>query len=86
MYARAILSDFVELSRPITKRGILQIAEATTEAQDRKELKELAEKDEYNREITAKRISLLDLLERYPSVNLPLGTFLAGLPPMRVRQ
>lgn len=64
----------------------MQIAEATTEAQDRKALKELAEKDKYSTEITAKRVSLLDLLERYPSVNLPLGTFLAWLPPMRVRQ
>lgn len=86
MYARAILSDFVELSRPITKRGILQIAEATTEIRDREALKELAESDRYNTEISARRVSLLDLLEKYPSINLPLGTFLAWLPPMRVRQ
>ena len=34
----------------------------------------------------AKRLSILDLLERFPSVALPLGAFLALLPPMRVRQ
>lgn len=37
-------------------------------------------------EVSAKRISVLDLLEKYGSVDLPLGTFLVMLPPMRVRQ
>ena len=31
-------------------------------------------------------MSVLDLLEKYPSATLPLGDFLAMLPPMRVRQ
>jgi cytochrome P450/NADPH-cytochrome P450 reductase len=33
-----------------------------------------------------KRRSALDLLEEYPSASLPLGDFLAMLPPMRIRQ
>ena len=37
-------------------------------------------------EITNKRVSVLDLLERYPDAALPFGDFLAMLPPMRVRQ
>lgn len=42
--------------------------------------------DDYADEITAKRVSVLDLLERYPDIDLPIGVFLSMLPPMRVRQ
>jgi cytochrome P450/NADPH-cytochrome P450 reductase len=45
----------------------------------------LAEKD-FEKEITNKRRSPLDLLEEYPSAALSLGDFLAMLPPMRIRQ
>lgn len=53
------------------------------------ELKAKLEKlagDDYQQEISAKRISVLDLLERFPSLELPLDSYLAMLPPMRVRQ
>lgn len=86
MYARTILSDFVELGQPITKKGILQLAEATSSQAHAAELKSLAEDDAYSSNISAKRVSILDLLERYPSIDMDLGAFLALLPPMRVRQ
>ena len=37
-------------------------------------------------DITAKRVSILDLLEKYPAIEIDTGTFLSMLPPMRVRQ
>lgn len=37
-------------------------------------------------DVTAKRVSILDLLERFPSINMDAGVFLSMLPPMRVRQ
>ena len=37
-------------------------------------------------DVTAKRVSILDLLERFPSVDISIGAFLSMLPPMRVRQ
>jgi cytochrome P450/NADPH-cytochrome P450 reductase len=40
----------------------------------------------YTAEISQKRVSILDLLERFPSVALPFGSFLGLLPPMRLRQ
>lgn len=46
---------------------------------------DLAGKD-FDSEISNKRRSPLDLLEEYPSATLPLGDFLAMLPPMRIRQ
>lgn len=42
--------------------------------------------DDYHEQISSKRVSVLDLLERFPSIALPLGNFLSMLPPMRVRQ
>lgn len=37
-------------------------------------------------DLTAKRVSILDLLEQFPSINMDVGVFLSMLPPMRVRQ
>lgn len=42
--------------------------------------------DGFQAEIVKKRISVLDILERYPSIDLPFGTFLSMLPNMRLRQ
>ncbi|KAI0844915.1 bifunctional P-450:NADPH-P450 reductase [Daldinia vernicosa] len=83
--ASSILSDFVELAQPATKRNILALADATDSEDDRKVLKNLTTEN-YDAEVLAKRASVLDLLEMFPSVNLGLGSFLAMLPPMRLRQ
>lgn len=83
--AQSVFGGFVELSQPATKRNILALAEATESVKDKEELKILAG-DDYAGKISSKRVSVLDLLEKYPSVKLPLGSFLAILPPMRVRQ
>ncbi|KAI0117999.1 bifunctional P-450:NADPH-P450 reductase [Hypoxylon sp. NC0597] len=83
--AHSVLSGFVELAQPATKRNIIALADAAEGEDDRKALKNLAT-DNYGAEILAKRVSVLDLLETYPSINVPLGLFLAMLPPMRTRQ
>ncbi|KAI0381230.1 bifunctional P-450:NADPH-P450 reductase [Hypomontagnella monticulosa] len=83
--ANSILSDYVELAQPATRRNILALADVADNEDDCDVLKKFAA-DEYDEEIAAKRVSVLDLLETYPSVNLPLGLFLTMLPPMRVRQ
>ncbi|KAK1543827.1 bifunctional P-450/NADPH-P450 reductase [Colletotrichum paranaense] len=80
-----ILSAYVELAQPATKRNILSLMEATQDDDTIKKLGQLAG-DEYQEEITQKRVTVLDLLERFPSIALPIGAFLAMLPPMRVRQ
>ncbi|KAI2627622.1 bifunctional P-450:NADPH-P450 reductase [Hypoxylon sp. NC1633] len=83
--AESILSGFVELAQPATKRNILALADAAESEDDRRALKNLAA-DGYEAEILAKRTSVLDLLETHPNINLPLGLFLTMLPPMRIRQ
>jgi cytochrome P450 / NADPH-cytochrome P450 reductase len=85
-YARTVLSDFVELGQPITKKGIQRLAESTKSEEDGNALKRLAEPESYSAEVSEKRVSMLDLLEKYPSIDLELGTFLSLLPPLRVRQ
>jgi len=80
-----LFGAYVELAQPASKRNIIALAEATRDENTKKELTRLSDTDFTDR-ITAKRVSVLDLLERFPSVQLPLGVFLKMQPPMRVRQ
>ncbi|KAF2272549.1 bifunctional P-450/NADPH-P450 reductase [Westerdykella ornata] len=83
--ATDVLGAYVELAQPASKRNVLALLETTPDSETREELERLSDVD-FAAEITAKRVSVLDLLERFPSVQLPLGAFLEMLPPMRVRQ
>lgn len=81
-----ILSDYVELDQPATRMQIESLAAAARCPPEREALSALAADAAYESEILAKRVSLLDLLERMPSLDPGLGAFLAALPPMRARQ
>ncbi|KAF2706929.1 cytochrome P450 [Pleomassaria siparia CBS 279.74] len=83
--ATDVFSAYIELAQPASKRNLHALLEATTDERTKKELARLADADLFA-EITTKRVSVLDLLERFPSVQLPLGPFLKMQPPMRVRQ
>jgi cytochrome P450/NADPH-cytochrome P450 reductase len=61
------------------------LVEATEDKAIIEELEKLTG-DAYAEEISAKKVSVLDLLEKYPAVALPISSYLAMLPPMRVRQ
>lgn len=67
------------------EQNILAVAEATDNKAIIQELEKLAG-DDYQDKIVAKRVSVLELLEEYPSVPFPISSYLAMLPPMRVRQ
>ncbi|KAI9900143.1 hypothetical protein N3K66_004405 [Trichothecium roseum] len=81
------LGAYVELCQPATRKSILILARAGGGKQStiEGELKLLAG-DKFHEEISLKKVSVLDLLECYPSIHLPLGTYLGMLPPMRTRQ
>lgn len=83
--ASDILSAYVELSQPATRRNILALAEFTSDEETKKQLGELAG-EKLQDEITKKRVSVMDLLERFLKIELPLASFLGMLPPMRIRQ
>ncbi|KUI57486.1 hypothetical protein VP1G_04797 [Cytospora mali] len=83
--ASDVVGAYVELGQPATKRSITALIEATKDDATKAALQRLAG-DDYVTEVNAKRVSVLDLLEQYPLVDLPFATFLSLLPPMRVRQ
>jgi len=80
-----ILAAYIELSQPATKKNVLSLAAAAVDPETKSQLEALAG-NQFQAEVTQKRISPLDLLERYPRLNFPFGDFLAMLPPLRVRQ
>jgi cytochrome P450/NADPH-cytochrome P450 reductase len=80
-----ILRGYVELSQPATSRDIRTLLKVASSEAATGELQLLV--DSYDTEVLAKRVSVLDILEKYSSdVKLPLATYLRMLPPMRVRQ
>lgn len=81
-----VLSDYVELGQPATRVQVGRLAAATRCPPDREALEALGEEEAYARDVLARRVSLLDLLERFPASELSLGQFLSALPPMRARQ
>ncbi|KAJ7579319.1 fatty acid hydroxylase [Mycena floridula] len=80
-----ILRGYVELSQPATARDIGILLDATTDDSVRSALENL--KSNYESEVLAKRLSVLDILEKYPTgIKVTLTTFLRMMPSMRVRQ
>ncbi|TVT39764.1 cytochrome P450, partial [Amycolatopsis rhizosphaerae] len=84
--AGELLSSYVELSAPAGRRQIAQLADSTACPPERDALRALAADDTYPREVLDRRVSVLDLLTRFPSVQLPFGTYLQMLPPLAPRQ
>jgi len=80
-----LFSAYLELSQPATKRSISMLIEASKEPQTKQTLQHLLEVD-FDTQITQRRVSLLTLLERHPTIDLPLGAFVASQMSMRVRQ
>ncbi len=82
-----VLTHFAELSYPATKNQILQLADNTSCPPEKQALRDRIENDEsYESTILRKRVSVLDLLERYQSCRLAFGAFLQMLPPLKPRQ
>ncbi|KAJ4165318.1 hypothetical protein LMH87_006954 [Akanthomyces muscarius] len=83
--ATNVLGAYVELSQPATKRNIQAMIDSSEDEKTVTALKGLIG-DKFPELVTAKRLSVLDLLEQFPAVDLLFESFLAMLPPMRVRQ
>ncbi len=83
--ASEVLFHYVELAQPVTRGQVAQLV-AVTEGPQQGELAALAEEETYQRDLLAKRVSLLELLERYPACKLGFAAFLEMLPPARARQ
>ena len=79
-----VLSGYVELSQPATTRDLRALVEASSEDSTRIALDALL--SSYADQVLTKRLSVLDVLEKYRDIKLSLSQFLHMLPAMRVRQ
>lgn len=85
--AGELLSSYVELSQPATRRQIEQLADATACPPDRAALSVLAaDTATYTEQVLTPRVTVLDLLERHPACQTAFGTFLQMLTPLTPRQ
>ena len=80
-----LLSDFVELQSPATRKQIQTMAQHTRCPFTRPKLEALLDEEAFRAEILVKRKSVLDLLEAYPACELPFPVFLEMLPLMTPR-
>lgn len=80
-----LLSRSVELQEPATRAQIREMATFTVCPPHVKELQDLLVEENYQEEIRAKRITMLDLLEHYEACELPFERFLELLPPLKPR-
>ncbi len=81
---QTLLSGYVELSHPATPRDLKVLQDAPGGKQYNETLSRLA--SAFDQEVSAKRLSLLDILEDHPEIKLPFETFVSLLPTIRARQ
>ncbi len=82
-----LLSSYVELAVPATRTQLEDLADVAADPAHRGELETLAEdRGRYAAEILEKRVSLLDLLETYPSCQLSFTSFLQLLTQLTPRR
>jgi cytochrome P450/NADPH-cytochrome P450 reductase len=85
-----VLSARVELQAPLTRAQIRTLAEFATDPAEQAELAGLGADGEdnvakYREQILFKRVSLLDMVQRYRSIDVPLNTCLDLLPGLAPR-
>ena len=79
MSAQRLLMQMVELQHPASRKDVATLARFTECPQSKPQLEALAG-DDFKREVQLKRVSVLELLERFPACELPFGVFLELMP------
>ncbi|KAL6298881.1 cytochrome P450 [Sparassis latifolia] len=79
-----LIGGYVELSQPATPRDLRILSSTASTPAATEALNALS--SSYSSEVFAKRLSVLDILESTPGIELSVGAFLGLLPPMRIRQ
>ncbi len=80
-----LLSRYVDLQEVAARSHIETLARFTGDEADRDALLALTADGAYSEQVLAARVSVLDLLDRFPSVELPFERYLEMLHPLRVR-
>ncbi|MDR4173932.1 bifunctional cytochrome P450/NADPH--P450 reductase [Bacillus nitratireducens] len=79
------LLQFVELQETVTRNQLRAIAAKTVCPPHKKELEELLDKKVYKERVLSKRLTMLELLEKYPACEMEFGEFIELLPGLRPR-
>ena len=82
---RDLLSYSVEVQEAATRAQIRELASFTVCPPHKRELETLVEEGIYQEQILKKRISMLDLLEKYEACEMPFERFLELLPALKPR-
>ncbi len=85
MPVHSLLAAYVEINQPATQRNLKKLIAATPIEADKSALENLADLA-FTSQITTKRVSVLDLLERYSSTSITFPAYLSMLPQLRLRQ
>ncbi|WP_394297925.1 diflavin oxidoreductase [Gordoniibacillus kamchatkensis] len=80
-----LLSHSVELQEAATRAQLRELAACTVCPPHKKELEALLQEDAYKEKVLDKRLTMLDLLEKYPACELPFERFVELLPPLKPR-
>ena len=80
-----ILSGYVELAQPISVKQLETLASLCTDQSEGEKIR-LFTGETYEKEILARRVSLLETLESSPSCTLTFAQYLRMLPGLRLRQ
>ncbi|MGF9914183.1 bifunctional cytochrome P450/NADPH--P450 reductase [Paenibacillus ehimensis] len=80
-----LLSHNVELQEAATRAQIREVAAFTVCPPHKRELEALLEEGTYEEQILKKRITMLDLVEKYEACEIPFEKFLELLPPLKPR-
>lgn len=80
-----LLGHSVELQEPASRAQIREVASYTVCPPHKKELEHLLEEETYKKEIWNKRVTMLELIEKYEACEIPFERFLELLPPLKPR-
>ncbi|QMT18156.1 bifunctional cytochrome P450/NADPH--P450 reductase [Planococcus maritimus] len=80
-----LLTSYVELQEPATRAQLRELAKSNPCPPHKQELEGLVEDETYKREVLAKRLTMLELLERFMSCEMEFENFLSLLPALKAR-
>lgn len=80
---RELLSAYAELQEPVTRTQLKVLAYVNVCPPHRMELESML--DRYQEEVLSKRVTMLELLEKYMACELSFERFLSLLPPLKPR-
>jgi cytochrome P450/NADPH-cytochrome P450 reductase len=80
-----LLSLSVELQEAATRAQLRELASLTICPPHKREIEALLEEEMYKEQVLKKRLSMLDILERYEACEMPFARFLEMLPPLKAR-